>query len=107
MIVDTWWVNLITVILVIVLFVCTLVLYLHMNKAQQKEERNIALLATGSVMFALILIILVVDIGLEYSRDKRTQMEKEREVLRQRMKEPAQPPKKTVEDNDYSTVRKS
>ena len=107
MIIDTWWLNLITMILVIVLFICTLVIYLHMTKSQQKEDRNVGLIATASVMFGLIMIILFTDIGLEYTKDKRSQEEKEREALRNMMKEPVSPKRKPIEDNDYGTVRKS
>ena len=107
MIIDAWWMNLITMVLVIVLYICALVLYLHMNKAQQKEDRNIALLSVASVFFGLVLIVLLTDIGLEYTRDKRSEAEKNRDALRNMMKAPAPPPMKPMEDNDYGTVRKS
>ena len=107
MIIDAWWMNLIAMILVIVVYICALVLYLHMNKAQQNESRNVALLSISSVFFALVLIILLTDIGLEYTRDKRSEGEKNRDTLRSMMKAPVPPPKKPLEDNDYSTVRKS
>lgn len=81
MIVDSWWMNLIAIILIVALFVCTLVLYLHMNPNQQKESRNIALLATGAVTFGLVLIILVADVIVEYSRDKRSAGEIKRDQL--------------------------
>lgn len=107
MIIDAWWMNLITMVLVIVLYICALVLYLHMNKAQQKEDRNIALLSVASVFFALVLIVLLTDIGLEYTRDKRSEAEKNRDTLQGMMKAPVPPPKQPLEDNDYGTVRKS
>ena len=107
MIIDAWWMNLTTMILVIVIYICALVLYLHMNKAQQKEDRNVALLATASVLLALVLIILLTDIGLEYTKDKRSEAEKNRDNLRNMVKAPVPPPKQPLEDNDYGTVRKS
>ena len=78
-----------------------------MNKAQQKEDRNVALLATASVLLALVLIILLTDIGLEYTNDKRSEAEKNRDNLRNMVKAPVPPPKQPLEDNDYGTVRKS
>lgn len=95
--------NLISIILLIVIYICALVLYLHMTKTQQNEERNVALLATASVFFAITLIILLVDIGLEYTRDKRTEAEINRDKLKKMMKAPAPPPVK--KDTKYSTVR--
>lgn len=108
MIVDAWWLNVIVLILVIVLFVCMLVLYLHMNTAQQKEGRNIALLSTGSVMFGLILIILVADIIIEYTRDTRSPMDKIREQANKNFRAPREPAEielKDNQDNKYGTTR--
>ena len=77
-----------------------LVLYLHMNNGQRREERNVALLATGSVMFSLLIIILIVDIVLEYSKDKREQRQiadavkenNRRKEVKQKLKELVRPP---------------
>ena len=109
MIVDAWWLNVIVLILVIVLFVCMLVLYLHMNNAQQKESRNVALLATGSVMFGLILIILAADIIIEYTRDLRGPMDKLRDEANKNFRAPREPTEiemKDSKDNKYGTTRK-
>lgn len=102
MIINIWWINLITMILVIVIYICSLVLYLHMNKAQQKEDRNIALLSVASILSVLVLIVLMIDIGLEYTRDKRSEIEKKRDTLRATTRAPLAAPKK---NNIYGTVR--
>jgi heme/copper-type cytochrome/quinol oxidase subunit 4 len=86
MIVDTWWMNVITLVLTIVLFICTLILYLHMNNNQQKESRNVALIITGSVMFGLILVILAADVFVELTRDRRTEATKIREERREKLR---------------------
>ena len=100
MIIDVWWMNIITLILVIVLFVCSLVLYLHMNSGQRKSENNVALIATASVMFSLLVIILIIDIVLEYGKDRREQRQIEeavkennrRKEVKKKLKELVRPP---------------
>ena len=82
MINNLWIMNVISLLLVITSFITSLILYLHMNQSQKKEGRNISSIIICSISFAALVIILTVDIFIEYSKDKRTANQKKLDKMK-------------------------
>jgi undecaprenyl pyrophosphate phosphatase UppP len=95
------WFRFLLLFLILVVFVCTVIIFTGLETRKQKDASYIASLSIASVALLIYIIMFIIDLVMENNRDTRT----EREKLRAQNRAVINSPVRNINIDKYGNKR--